>query len=104
MDLLRFFEFVLADGDYEKVAEILDHKFDLKLLYPRRKRFHISEFASFAGLVGIYFLETGDRDLATVYYDLLKQIAPDFPLTSRLRRKLHPGPLRRLLKRLVGRS
>jgi tetratricopeptide (TPR) repeat protein len=99
---LNYAELCLADGDYEQVAKIFDHKFDLKLLYPKRKRFHISEFANFTGLVGIYFYETGDRDLAATYYDLLRQIAPGYPLTKRLRRKLHPGPLRRLLLNLVG--
>jgi len=101
---LNYAELCLTDGDYEKFAQIFDHKFDLKLLCPKRKRFHISEFANFAGLVGIYFFETGDRELAATYYDALKQIAPGYPLTKRLRRKLHPGPLRRLLLRLAGRS
>ena len=101
---LNYAELCLADGDYEQVAKILDHKFDLKLLYPKRKRFHISEFANFAGLVGYYFFETGDRDMAATYYDVLKQFAPGYPMTKRLRRKLYPGPLRRLLLSLVGRS
>jgi tetratricopeptide (TPR) repeat protein len=101
---LNYAELCLADGDYQKFAQVFDHKFDLKLLYPSRKRFHISEFASFAGLVGIYFFETGDRELAATFYGVLKQIAPGYPLTKRLRRKLHPGPLRRLWLRLAGRS
>jgi tetratricopeptide (TPR) repeat protein len=101
---INYAQLSLADGDYERVAEILDHKFDLKLLYPKRKRFHISEFANFAGLVGVYSYETGDRELAATYYELLKQTAPGYPATKQLRRKLHPGPLRRLLLRLAGRS
>jgi tetratricopeptide (TPR) repeat protein len=94
----------LAKGDYKKVAEIFDHKFDLKLLYPRRKRFHISEFTNFAGLVGVYFVGIGDHESAAKYYDLLKQIAPGDPATRRLRRKLRSGRLRRLLRRLSGGS
>lgn len=101
---INYAQLCLADGDYEQVAKILDHKFDLKLLYPKRKRFHISEFTNFTGLVGLYFYGTGDRDMAARYYAILEQIAPGYPMTKQLRRKLHPGPLRRLLLRLFGRS
>jgi tetratricopeptide (TPR) repeat protein len=101
---LNYAQLFLVEGDYEKVAEILDHKFDLKLLYPRRKRFHVTEAANFMGVVGEYYLGIGERDAAIKYYDILKQIAPDFPITRQLRRMLYPGLLRRLLGRLAGRS
>jgi tetratricopeptide (TPR) repeat protein len=99
---LNYAEVCLAKGDYEKVAEIFEHKFDLKLLYPKRKRFHITEVANFMGLVGVYFCEIGERDAAKKYYDILKQIAPGYPMTKRLRRRLFPGLLRRLFLRLTG--
>ena len=101
---LNYAQLFLAEGAYEKVAEILDHKFDLQMLYPRRKRFHVSEAANFMGVVGVYFVGVGKRDSAIMYYDALKQIAPDFPVTQQLRRMLYPGLLRRLLNRLAGRS
>lgn len=91
---LNYAEMCRARGDYDKIAEIFEHKFDLKLLYPKRKQFHISEVANFVGLVGIYFFETGDRDTAEKYYDILKQVAPGYPMTKLLRRKLHPGLIR----------
>jgi len=100
---LNYAQLFLAQGDYEKVAEILDHKFDLKMLYPKRKRFHVSEAANFMGIVGLYFLGTGKRDAAIMYHDALKRIAPDSPITRELRHMLYPGFLRRLLDRLVGR-
>ncbi|MBN1935009.1 MAG: hypothetical protein JW934_10110 [Anaerolineae bacterium] len=52
---LNYAELFLRRGDYERVAEILEHKFDLKLLYPRRNRFHVSEVSNFIGLVGLYW-------------------------------------------------
>src|SRR5215510_3571661 len=39
----------LQQGESEKVPGIFDHAFDLKQLYPHRKRFHVSEFTGFAG-------------------------------------------------------
>jgi tetratricopeptide (TPR) repeat protein len=101
---LNYAEICLARGDYEKVAEILEHKFDLKLLYPKRKRFHISEVVNFMGLVGMYFLEIGERDIAEKYYDALQQIGPDYPITKRLCKRLFPGLFRRWYLRLTDRS
>ncbi len=88
---LNYAELCRAQGDYKQIAEIFEHKFDLKLLYPNRKRFHISEVASFMGLMGIYFWEMGEREGAERYYEILKEIAPSFPMTKMLRRKLHPS-------------
>jgi tetratricopeptide (TPR) repeat protein len=99
---LNYAELCLAKGDYAQVAEIFDHKFDLKLLYPERKRFHISEVANFMGLIGIYFFDSGDRDTATKYYDLLQQLAPNYPVAKQLRSRLFPNLLQRMLRRLVG--
>jgi tetratricopeptide (TPR) repeat protein len=94
---LNYAEMCLARGEYTKVAEILEHKFDLKLLYPKRKRFHISEVVNFMGLVGIYFFEIGERDTAEKYYAVLQQIGPGYPITKQLRKRLFPGLFRRLL-------
>jgi len=101
---LNYAELCLDKRDYEKIGEIFEQKFDLKLLYPQRKRFHISEVASFMGLIGIYFFETGERQAAEKYYDVLQQIAPGYPMTKRLRRKLFPNLLQRLRLRLMGQS
>ncbi len=101
---LNYVEMCLARGDYKKAAEILNHKFDLKLLYPNRKRFHISEVVSFMGLVGIYFVEIGERDTAEKYYDVLQQIGRRYPITKQLHDRLFPGLLTRLYLRLTGRS
>jgi len=98
---LNYAELYRASGDYDKIAEIFDHKFDLKLLYPKRKRFHVSEVAGFMGLMGIYFFETGERELSETYYEFLRQLVPEYPMTKLLKQKLHPGPIRRLLHRLA---
>lgn len=43
--------------------------------------FHISEFAGFMGVIGVYFLETGERDTAEKVYAVLRQAAPDHLFT-----------------------
>ncbi|MCF8037695.1 MAG: hypothetical protein K9K79_00115 [Desulfohalobiaceae bacterium] len=99
---LNYAELCRAQGEYEKIAEIFEHKFELKLLYPKRKRFHFSEVTNFMGLMGIYFVETGEREGAERYYEILKEIAPSNPRTKMLRRKLYPSFLKRLLCRRAG--
>jgi tetratricopeptide (TPR) repeat protein len=96
---LNYAEMLLNEGDFEQVPEVFAHKFDLKMLYPNRKRFHISEVTGFMGIMGWYFLETGERETAERYYEFLRQIAPDHPMTRRLHRKLRRGWLRRLFPR-----
>ena len=94
---LNYAEILLAQGELEKVAEVFDHKFDLQILYPKRKRFHSSEATGFMGIVGWYFVKIGEQEIAERYYMILRQIAPDDPMTRRLRRKLFGGWLEHLL-------
>lgn len=101
---LNYAEICLRKGDYDQVAEIFNQKYDLKLLYPKRKKFHISEVANFMGLIGLFFFETGKQEVAEKYYEILKEIGSHYPMTKILRRKLHPGFLSRLLNRMVNQS
>ena len=94
---LNYAEILLARGEVERVAEIFENKFDLQLLYPKRKRFHISEALGFMGIMGWYFVEIGEREIAKKYYEILKQIAPHYPMTRRLQKMLLWGWLGRLL-------
>ncbi len=94
---VHYGELCLTRRDYDRIPEIFDRKFDLKLLYPKRNKFHVSEVVGFMGLLGVYFFETGQRETAEKYYDMLNQIDPAHLFTKRLRRKLFPGLIRRLL-------
>jgi hypothetical protein len=70
------------------------------LLYPKRNRFHVSEVANFMALMGIYFLETGEREVAERYDHAVQQIAPKLHMAKRLRRQLYPNIFKRAWKRL----
>lgn len=98
---LNYAEFCLHRKEYAKVVEVLDHKFDLHQLYPKRKRFHISEVVNFMGVVGLYFYETQQRELAHQYYVILRKLDPTHPATRRLKRRLAPNLFDRLLARLT---
>ena len=98
----NYAEVCLARKEYEKIPEIFDHAYDLQELYPKRKRFHISEFANFMGIMGLSFAKTDQREMAEEYNEALQEMAPDFPMAKRLNRELNPGMLTRLLRRMAG--
>jgi len=99
---INYAEFCIQREEYEKIPEIFDHKFDLQMQYPNRKRFHISEFANFMGIIGLYFARTDQRELAERYNETLQEIASDFPAAERLNLELNPGRMTQVLKRLLG--
>ena len=95
-------QILLARKEYEKIPATFEHKYDLQMLYPKRKIFHISEVANFMGIMGIYFARTNQREIAEKYNEILQEIAPDFPIVKMLNRELNPGITTRAWKRLLG--
>lgn len=79
----------LKRGEPEKIAEIFGGKFDLKLLYPERVRFHLSEVLSFHSIVARYFHALGNRAQAQRSYELMCQLNPEHPTTRLVGRTLH---------------
>ena len=80
----------LHQGEIGKIPGIFDHTFDLQQLYPRRTRFHLSEFTGFAGVICRYFCAINERETAALYYLMLKQVAPRHPMTKHAKRALYP--------------
>lgn len=99
---LNCIEFYLRAERYDEIPALVDHKFDLKLLYPKRKTFHISEYTSFMSIIGLYFAKIGERDRAKYYLDGLQQVAPKSRRTKALKRELHPNLLQRFIRRGVS--
>jgi tetratricopeptide (TPR) repeat protein len=90
----------LRNGEPEEIPNIFDHKFDLKLLYPQRDIFHISEFSAFTGVMALYYLMIDDTQSAEKYYRQLRQWAPTHHLTEIIKYQLYPSPLPKLLDSL----
>ncbi len=94
---VNYAQVCLENGDAEKIPEIFEGKLDLKLLYPKRTKFHISEYINFTGVLGLYNLSIGRREIATQYYETMKQMDPRHRATKRLKRDLNPPLIARLL-------
>jgi len=85
---IGYVELCLRENKLDEIPRILDNKYDLKLHYPERTEFHITEFTAFAGTVGFYFCLIGKPEVAETYYKMLKKVAPDDPQTRRIGRTL----------------
>lgn len=90
----------LRNGRYAKIPEIFANKLDLKLLYPDRIVFHLSEFTAFTSVMALYYHINGERNNALIHYHRLKQWAPNHDLTKVVQSLLLPTLLQRLLDRL----
>ena len=91
----------LQRGDVDEVAEIFDNKFELKLLYPEREVFHITEILGFYMVMARYFHAQGKDDRAETYYQLLLQLDPEHEHTRAIGRLLHPPRFDRLLRSVL---
>lgn len=90
---VNYAQLCLEKRQPDNIPEIFDGKLDLKLLYPQRTTFHLSEYVGFAGIIAWYYALIGERHAAKLYYKTLKQFAPHDPITRIVKRILYP-PLR----------
>lgn len=77
-------ELLLHRREFDKIPGIFSNKFDLKLLYPNRDVFHITEVVSFYGVLGLYYYKIGKTDQAIDCYKLIKEYGPEYAMTKRL--------------------
>jgi hypothetical protein len=90
----------MDNNDLEKIPEIFKVGYDLKVLYPHRNRFHISEFIAFNALMCRYFDSTGKRHAAEVMLKSLEKIAPEHPATKQAKRCMQGSLLDKLLTKI----
>jgi len=88
---INYAQICLFSREFEKIPEIFDNKFDLKLLYPDRSVFHVSEVMNFNSVMGTYFALNGNMTTTKVYYRVLKQLAPEDEMTRHLEHLLEPS-------------
>jgi hypothetical protein len=101
---VNFAQMCLRDGDVKRVAEIFDNKFDLKLLYPHRNVFHLTEYVGFSAVMVEYYMRTGNQEAAKILLKTMTGLAPDHPATEHARRQVEGSVLMKALRHLVARS
>lgn len=83
-------------GELGKIPDVFGGKFDLQALYPQRRAFHISEFVSFTGVIGLYLCAVGRKELARRLHGVMLELAPDDDMTALLGSQLIASPFKRL--------
>lgn len=78
----------MSKNDYDKFNEVFEGKYNLKELYPDRKKFHISEALAFFGVCGRYFAHKGEISLAEKYCEMIKTLDPDNPQLKIIRNEI----------------
>ena len=74
--------FLIFNGEAEKIPEVLGKEMELGALYPDRDEFHIDEVLSFYLAALRYYVEIGDMESAQIRYKLLSELDPDSPETA----------------------
>jgi hypothetical protein len=86
----------LERQDLAKVKDIFKEGFDLKLIYPQRSRFHVTEFVAFNFIICVYHRLSGDWESAKVVAQLLEDVAADHPVVAQVKRMTKDSFLNRL--------
>jgi tetratricopeptide (TPR) repeat protein len=88
---LNYSDYLVKQGEFDKVPEIYDYKFNLTELYPNRDTFHETEVISFNGVIGYYYAMIGEYDNAKHCLNMLKALSKIHMYTLRLEEKLKNG-------------
>lgn len=91
---------LLQQGHVEDVTAVLDRRFGLHLWIRGRRTFHLSEFLSFNCLMVGYFTALGRDDVARIYLNMMREVAPDHTSTRTAAECLRPGLFRSKLRAL----
>ena len=95
---INYAQLCLNKGEFEKIPEIFDNKFDLKMLYPIRNTFHVTEFSGFTSVMCAYYCSIGERDAAQLLFDSLKELTPGSAMVNYAKRFLHPSLITKLIR------
>jgi tetratricopeptide (TPR) repeat protein len=95
---INYAQFCLDRGDIDKIPDIFNNTYDLKMLYPERSVFHVAEVMSFSYVMAIYCIRIGRLDTAKVYYSTMKKVHPESEMLPKLEVLLGPSILLDRLK------
>lgn len=96
-------QLLLKNGELDQIPKLFDEKFDLKMMYPHRNVFHITEVLAFCDLMVEFLMRTNRRRQAEVYFEIMDEMAPDHPLTKRAREVIMGSQLLQLIRNMSRR-
>lgn len=100
---LNYAQYLMHHGKLEEVAEVFDDTWDLKMLYPHRNEFHITEFLGFQAIVIQYMMRIGNDETAQMLFDMMKRVAPDARQTLAIEQLMTTSWLMKKARGFLGR-
>lgn len=91
--LTNYVRLCLMEGRVDEATTLLGGKLHIRLMYPHRRCFHVSEFSAYTGTVAEYLFWTGKVDVALTHLRMLEEINPDHPITRHVQRLLRGGAI-----------
>lgn len=88
---INFGDYLIRRGKKRALKKLFP-SFDLTVLYPDRKSFHVSEYRGFMTMAGFYYLLIRDQKKAKCYHFLAKSTDPNHPSVVCLGKKLGVTP------------
>ena len=89
---------LLRKDRIREATVVLDGRFSLDLWIRNRRKYHVSEFVAFTGLMVRYFAAVGEDEISERYYRMLIEGAPDHPGTQEITHHYATGLLGSLLQ------
>ncbi|EKE20897.1 MAG: hypothetical protein ACD_7C00439G0001 [uncultured bacterium] len=70
---IKYAEYLLRRGEYDKIGKLFNDKFTLQELYPEKPSFYIVDFERFSCFMVLYFATIGQIKKADLYLKALKE-------------------------------
>ncbi len=93
---INYAQICINQGQFEQIPVIFNNKYNLKMLYPDRNIFHISEFESFTGVMCAYFCSIGDTKTARIFLDSLISTEPRSDMIAYAKRFFQPSLIQKM--------
>lgn len=98
---INYAQMCIFDGNIDEIPDIFENKFDIKMLYPERTKFHVAECCGFAGVMCAYHCMIDKRETAELYHKMLVQLDPDSSMVKFAESFLYPSFMQSLARRFV---
>lgn len=82
---IEYADYCVRHNKLEKVKKIFPEGFDLKMIYPNREVFHVSEFLAFHSLLCRYFYMLGEQDTLQKVFQIMEDVAPNHSITLKVK-------------------
>lgn len=90
----------LGNGETAEAQAVMHNHWDLKLMYPDRDVFHISEFVAMDYVAVDYYLQTGKPEAAELIVKAMKEVTPGYEATQLAQKMLAGSFIARVIRRL----